>query len=255
MGKTHSPQGLAKMLNYVLGRRPDEFGLIPDAEGFVRLKDLLKALHEEEGWGYVNLSHLNEVLLTVANAPVEIAEGRIRARSRAASALEMPEPEPPKLLYACIRRRAYLHVYAEGIRPSAQPRVVLTADRTLAERLGRRIDPDPVILAVNVPSALAKGILFSRFGENLFTADDIPPDCFSGPPPPKEKPDERNRLQGPEEAPRRPAAAGSFPMNVERAASAHVPPSLKRRMEKGKKIDRKRLKKDKWSREKPPWRN
>jgi len=46
-----SPQNLAKMLAYVLGRRPDEFGLIPDAEGFVRIKDLLKALHEEEGWG------------------------------------------------------------------------------------------------------------------------------------------------------------------------------------------------------------
>jgi hypothetical protein len=44
-------------------------------------------------------------------------------------------------------------------------------------------------------------------------------------------------------------------MDVEKAASGHVPPSLKRRMEKGKKIDRKRLKKDKWSREKPPWRN
>ena len=66
------------MLAYVLGRRPDEFGLIPDAEGFVRIKDLLKALHEEEGWGYVNLSHLNEVLLSVPGAPFEIRENRIR---------------------------------------------------------------------------------------------------------------------------------------------------------------------------------
>lgn len=255
MGKTHSAHDLAKMLSYVLGRRPDEFGLIPDAEGFVRLKDLLKALHEEDGWGYVNLSHLNEVLLSVANAPVEIAEDLIRAKTRAALALEVPEPEPPKLLYACVRRRAYPHVYAEGIRPSLHPRVVLASDRTLAERLGRRIDPDPVILAVNVQSALAKGILFSRFGESLFTADAIPPDCFSGPPLPKEKPDERNRPQRPEEGPRYPSAGGSFPMDMERAASEHVPPSLKRRMEKGKKIERKRLKKDKWSREKPPWRN
>jgi putative RNA 2'-phosphotransferase len=37
------------MLSYVLGRRPDEFGLVPDADGFVRLKDLLKALHEALG--------------------------------------------------------------------------------------------------------------------------------------------------------------------------------------------------------------
>ena len=255
MGKAHSPHDLAKMLGYVLGRRPDEFGLVPDLDGFVRVKDLLKALHEEEGWGYVNLSHLNEVLLSVTDAPVEIAGGLIRARSRAASALETPEPEPPRLLYACVRRRAYPHVYAEGIRPSVHPRVVLASDRMLAERLGRRLDPDPVILAVNVPSALAKGIRFSRFGENLFTAEAIPPDCFSGPPLPKEKPDERNRPPGPEEMPRRPAAPGSFLMDAEKAASGHVPASLKGRVEKGKKIDRKRLKKDRWSREKPPWKN
>lgn len=255
MGKTRSPHDLAKMLDYVLGRRPDEFGLVPDAQGFVRLKDLLKALHEEEGWGYVNLSHLNEVVLSVANAPVETVAGLIRASSRAASALEMPEPEPPRLLYACVRRRAYPHVYAEGIRPSSHPRVVLASDRTLAERLGRRIDPDPVILAVKVQSAREKGILFSRLGECLFTAEAIPPECFSGPPLPKERPDERNRPQGPEETPRHPAAPGSFLMDVEKAAPGHVPASLKRRMEKGKKIDRKRLKKDKWTREKPPWRN
>src|SRR5512143_936369 len=215
MAKAHSPHDLAKMLDYVLGRRPDEFGLLPDADGFVRLKDLLKALHEEEGWGYVNLSHVNEVLLSVKDAPVEIVESLIRARNREASALEMPEPEPPRLLYACVRRRAYLHVYTEGIRPSSHPGVVLASDRKLAERLGRRIDLEPVILAVNVPSALAKGIRFGRFGECLFTAEGIPPDCFSGPPLPKEKPAERNKPRGTAEAPEGPAAPGSFLMDAE----------------------------------------
>ncbi|MGE5258503.1 MAG: RNA 2'-phosphotransferase [Hyphomicrobiales bacterium] len=255
MGKTRSPHDLAKMLSYVLGRRPDEFGLVPDAEGFVRLKDLLRALHEEDGWGYVNLSHLNEVLLSVTNAPVEIVAGLIRARNRVASALEVPEPDPPRQLYVCVRRRAYPHVYAEGIRPSSHPRVVLASDRMLAERLGRRIDSDPVILAVNAPSALAQGITFVRLGESLYTAEAIPPDCFSGPPLPKEKPGEGRSTQPPEEAPRRPSTPGSFAMDLGKSASGHVPAFLKRRMEKGKKIDRKRLKREKWSREKPPWRN
>jgi len=38
------------MLTYILAYRPDEFGLVPSEEGFVRYKDLLKALHEEDGW-------------------------------------------------------------------------------------------------------------------------------------------------------------------------------------------------------------
>jgi putative RNA 2'-phosphotransferase len=254
MGKTRTPQGLAKMLGYILGRRPDEFGLVPDSNGFVRVKELLKALHEEEGWGYVNLSHLNEVLLSVRDAPVETAGSLIRARNRAASAREMPAPEPPQRLYACVRRRAYPRVYAQGIRPSSHPKVVLASDRMLAERLGRRIDPDPVVLAVNVRSALAQGILFGRIGETLFTADAIPPECFSGPPLPKERPDESTRSPRLEETPRYPAAPGSFLMDAEKGASGHVPASLKRRTENGRKIDRKRMKKGKWARQKPPWR-
>ena len=254
MGKTRSPQNLAKMLAYVLGRRPDEFGLIPDAEGFVRIKDLLKALHEEEGWGYVSLSHLNEVLLSVPGAPFEIRQNDIRSVDRNTPDLGVSARELPKLLYACIRRRAYPHVHAEGIHPSSHPRVVLVADRVLAERLGRRIDPDPVILTVNVRCACEAGVVFDPSGEGLFLADHIPPDCFSGPAVPREKPVDTGKPT-PENGVSRPTMPGGFPLDMEKAASAHIPPSLKRRTDKGQKTDRKRLKPEKWTREKPPWKN
>lgn len=254
MGKTRSPQNLAKMLAYVLGRRPDEFGLIPDAEGFVRIKDLLKALHEEEGWGYVSFSHLNEVLLSVPGAPFEIRQSDIRSVERNTPDLRVSARELPKLLYACIRRRAYPHVHAEGIHPSSHPRVVLVADRVLAERLSRRIDPDPVILTVNVRCACEAGVVFDPSGEGLFLADHVPPDCFSGPAVPREKPSDTGKPT-PENGVSRPTMPGGFPLDMEKAASAHVPPSLKRRTDKGRKADRKRLKQEKWTREKPPWKN
>jgi putative RNA 2'-phosphotransferase len=252
MRKSRSAHNLAKMLAYVLGRRPDEFGLIPDADGFVRIKDLLKALHEEDGWGYVNLSHLNEVRLSVPGAPFEISENGIRCRDR-----DRPDPgvaarEMPKLLFACVRRRVYPHVHAEGIHPSSHPRVVLAADRGMAERLGRRIDSDPVILTVSVRSACEAGVAFNPSGEGLFLADHIPPDCFRSPPVPREKPADTGNPM-PENGLRPPSMPGSFPLDVEKAASAHVPQSLKRRAEKGQKIDRKRFRQEKWNRETPPW--
>jgi putative RNA 2'-phosphotransferase len=254
MGKALSANLLAKMLAYVLGRRPDEFGLVPDGDGFVRVKELLKALHEEEGWGYVNLSHLNEVLLSVPGAPVEIRGNDIRAVDRSTPELGGSARELPKLLYACIRRRAYPHVNAEGIHPSSHPRVVLAADRVLAERLGRRIDPDPVILTVNVRCACEAGVLFNPSGEGLFQAGHIPPGCFSGPPVPREKPADTAKPAA-ETGLSRPATPGGFPLDMEKAASAHVPQSLKRRAEKGQKIDRKRFRQGTWKREKPPWKN
>jgi putative RNA 2'-phosphotransferase len=253
MSKTRSPQNLAKMLAYVLGRRPDEFGLIPDADGFVKIKDLLKALHEEAGWGYVNESHLREVLITIPVPAFEIDAHRIRARQRETPAAESgPEP-PPKLLYAHVRRRAYPWVHANGIHPSSHPQVVLAAQRELAERLGRRIDPDPVILTVNVHAAEVQGVTLTRFGDELFLADRIPVGCFSGPALP-EAPAETARIAKQlDRRADRSATPGSFSMDLEKAAGSQVPESLKRTTRKGRKIDPKRLKREQWSREKPPW--
>ncbi len=53
---------LSRFLSYVLGHRPDEFALVPDPEGFVSYKDLLQAINEEPGLGYVRQGHIHEVL-------------------------------------------------------------------------------------------------------------------------------------------------------------------------------------------------
>jgi len=248
MGKTRTPLILSKMLSYMLGRQPDEFGLIPDAEGFVRIKDLLKALHEEEDWGYVNVSHVNEVLLSVPGVPFEIRENRIRCLRRDTPDDEVESRKLPKLLYAAVRRRAYPHVHAEGIHPSSHPQVVLAEDRGMAERLGRRIDPDPVILAVNVLSASEAGVVVVPSGEGLFLADYVPPGCFSGPPVPRDAPSDLDKPSTDDL--RRPAMPGSFVLDVAKAgAASHVPDSVKRRAEK----DRRRGKRGTWTRETPPW--
>jgi putative RNA 2'-phosphotransferase len=253
MNKSRSPQNLAKMLAYILGHRPDEFGLFPNGGGYVRIKDLLKALHEEEGWGYVNESHLREVLLTTPAPAFEIEARRVRALKREALAVEPAPERPPKLLYAHVRRRAYPWVHVNGIHPSAHPQVVLAAQRDQAERLGRRIDPDPVILTVNVHAAEGQGVAFARFGAGWFLADQIPAGCFSGPPVVPDPAEEARKPRPRENGSERPATPGSFMMDMERAAGSAVPESLKRRTRRGGKIDPKRLKRGKWSREQPPW--
>lgn len=253
MRRSRSPQNLAKMLAYMLGRRPDEFGLVPDADGFVKTKELLKALHEEDGWGYVNESHLREVHLTVPDPPVELEADRIRAHRRDPFLAESAPERPPKLLYAAVRRRAYPHVHANGVDPSSHPQVVLTRQREHAERLGRRIDPDPVILTVNVRAAEDQGVTFARFGEHLFLADHIPAGCFGGPPLPAHPSEAVRKPRPADPRPVPPTTAGSFAIDIENAAGPHVPESLKGRARSGRKIGAKYLKRGHWSRTKPPW--
>ena len=38
---------LSKLLVYILGRHPDEFGLLPGENGYVKIKELMKSLGEE----------------------------------------------------------------------------------------------------------------------------------------------------------------------------------------------------------------
>jgi putative RNA 2'-phosphotransferase len=178
----------AKMLAYALGTRPDEFGLVPDPDGYVPVKHLLKALNQEEGWRHLRVAHLKEVALTVVPCPVDLEKDRIRAINR--NGLPRPEipRELPKLLYAAVRRRAYPHVHDKGLRAGAGSRLVLSSDREMALKLGLRIDNEPVILCVQVMKSVDAGVDYKRYGETLFLTDAILPDTFSGPPLPKEKP-------------------------------------------------------------------
>jgi putative RNA 2'-phosphotransferase len=253
MGRSRTLQSLAKMLTYVLARRPDEFGLVPDADGYVKIKDLLKALHEDEGLRYVNRSHLSEIILSVPEAPIEISENRIRARNRETLAPRTEAEALPKVLFTAIRRRAYAVVLERGVQAADHARIVMTASREVAERLGKRIDPEPVILTVLVQSCRDQGVTFAQAGEGLFLADRIPPGGFSAPPLPLEKRAQARPPEKPADASTRSETPGSFVIDAGDVLQSHAP-DYRRRTAKGKKIDPKRFKREKWLREKPPWR-
>lgn len=198
---------LAKFMGYVLGRRPDEFGLVLDPEGFVKIKTLLQGLQGDPEWRHIRQGHLQMVMVTERPAPIEIREDRVRAIGRD----HLPAVEPagtlPKLLYTAVRRRAYAVVHAKGIRPAGEPHVVLAIAPQLAERMGRRSDNDPVVLTVKVEAAAAAGVAFERYGETLFLAGFIPEGTFSGPPLPKVPPPVKAPAA---ETPVRPKTPGSY---------------------------------------------
>lgn len=252
MVKAKTPRSLAKYLAYILERRPDEFGLVLDKQGYVKIKELLKALNEEKGWKHVRRFHLNEIMYSIPDPPFEILDNRIRARRREHLPRPDASPQLPKLLYTCVRRRAYPFVAQQGIFPSGYQQVVLSADRDLAERMGKRTDSQPVMLSIHVPASVEQGVLFQQFGESLFLAPSIPPDCFTGPPLPREKP----RTQKPEKSAKdaKPEVRGSFAVTPDRVAGMSDRTAKTSTTDSGWKTKKKRRKKQKRKRERPPWR-
>jgi putative RNA 2'-phosphotransferase len=250
MSKQRSPKQLAKLIDYVLGRRPDEFGLVADDDGFVKIKDLLKAVNEEEGFGYVRRAHLNEIMLTLSEPALEIVGNAIRSNDRDRLPRRSFEAAPAKLLYTSVSQKAWPHVADKGIRPTGFSQVILSSSREMAARIGKRFDRSAVLLTVQVQTCLDKGVVFCGAGESLYLAEFIPPDCFSGPPLPREKPVDKKMGEPQDRSPQLPA--GSYFIDLNEESDYRVPKSKQNGADWKK--DGKRLKKPKRKREPPPWR-
>jgi putative RNA 2'-phosphotransferase len=253
MPKVKSPQTLAKFIAYILERRPDEFGLVPDKEGFVKIKELLKAITEEKDWKYVRRFHLNEILYSLPNPPFEIFDKQIRAKHRDYLSEIHVIGDPPKLLFTCIRKRAYPSVIDKGIFPAGYHHVILSSDRRLAERIGKRTDQEPVVLTVHAQKSVENGVMFYQAGESLFLSKSIPPGCFSGPALPKERPETKKTEKTDTAA--QPKMVGGFLVDPNKLVDGRQSAgggSQKSKLDwKGTK---KPIKKRKLKRERPPWR-
>lgn len=177
------------MLVFILEHRPAEFGLVPSIDGFVQFKELMKALHEEPGWSYVRQSHIHEVLLGKDRPLFETDHDRIRTRERRWQMdLESPVRQSlPKILFTSVRRKAHPIVMERGLKATPGRHLILSADEAMALRIGRRRDPQPVLLRVEAERARTEGVSFHAF-DTLFLCDDIPQRYVSGPPVPKDRP-------------------------------------------------------------------
>jgi len=175
---------LSRFLTYLLAHRPDEFGLVPDAGGFISIRDLLRAMHEEPGWGYVREGHIREVLMGKDGALFVREEDRLRSvEKRWHLDLRTPSENTPRILFIAIKRKAHVHVMEKGLL-SDRP-LVLSPDRDMALRIGRRRDQKPILLEVMTGPAQQQGVFFYAFGD-LYLAKEVPAEFISGPPVPEE---------------------------------------------------------------------
>ena len=249
MAQQRSPKQLAKLISYMLGHKPAEFGLVPDRDGFVKTKEFLKAVCEEDGLGYIRGSHIHEILIGLSDPPIEIKDNFIRATHRDKLPGHKPAQTLPKLLYTCVRRKAYPFVLDKGIFPMGFDRVILSSMSEMAERMGKRKDRMPILLTVQTRKSLEKGTLFYEAGDTLFLAESIQPGCFTGPPLPKQKEAAIIKEVLPEKKQQK--IPGSFIMNLKdknKKTSRHK----KTNKEVAWNKDPKKLKKQK--RTPPPWR-
>jgi len=184
---TRQQEDLAKLLAYILGHRPDEFGLVLDEEGFAGVKQLLAALAGEAGWGWVRRRHLEELAVLLKPPRLELREDRLRSLVPAPARLRRPGEPPPPLLYTAIPPKAQEPVFASGLQAAAGREILLAATPERALKLGRRRSPEPILVTVQAQAAARKGLAFQGYGEGLFLTGAIPREFLQVPPPPQKR--------------------------------------------------------------------
>jgi putative RNA 2'-phosphotransferase len=197
----HRPKQLAKLLHYILGRRPDEFGLVANPDGTVSIKELQQAIREEEGWSSIRLADIQETL-------------QLRPKQKPVI--------PPEILFHAARLRAYPHILEKGLFPTRHPYVHLASQESLALRMGRRRDPNPVLIKIHAVQARKEGTRFFSAGDLIYLAESVSPEYLEGPPLPREKPPQ---IKAPEKPVYRPP--GSFEIDLRT-----IPKRLRKEKEK-----------------------
>ena len=216
---TFKLEEIKKQMNYILSRSPDEFGLLPDSEGFVKIKDLIQVLHEE-GLSFVRKSHIDELMMWEGRGLFEIDEEgkRIKAKDQYWSDFIQPVTDVPKILYTCIRKRAYPVVLKKGLFQDNNSYVILSASKEMALRIGKRKSPEPILLEVRTYEAMDQGCLFFSFGK-LYLTHWIPAQCIFGPPLEQEKEKDKKKKKKEEREKdkiKKAFTAGTFVMTEEK---------------------------------------
>jgi putative RNA 2'-phosphotransferase len=174
---------LAKMLAYILGHRPDEFGLVLDADGFVALKQLQQALIHEPGWGFVRRHHLDQVVSLLQPPAFEVTEDKIRCLQPGPLPPRRPGEPPPALLFLAIPARAHERVWQEGLKAPFGQELLLARTKETALKLGKRRAPAPILVTIQAQAAAKAGSEFAGYGEELFLAQSISRDFLQLPAP------------------------------------------------------------------------
>lgn len=172
-----NPVRLSKFMSLVLRHRAGEFGLTPDAEGFVPLEALAQVVAEHKG------GTLEEILRVVEDGTdtkkrFEIRGEMIRARYGHSldlqAEVEYPPAEPPEILYHGTNAQALANIRREGLKAMNRQYVHLSTTPARAKEVAGRRTRQPILLIIRAQAAHQAGVIFHAPEPLHFLARAVP---------------------------------------------------------------------------------
>lgn len=173
MSAQYMPKTLAKTLTTIVCHAPWEYGLFWDSNGSMPWKELYWAMQEDPSLRFVRESHLRELLLLGIDLPFQLVGSKIQLNAGTPIPDYLPMEQPPVRLFHACKRKQFPIVLEHGLSASNRPFLLLAQDREMALRLGRRRDPEPVLVEVLARKASEQGIVIRGAGPGLFLVESL----------------------------------------------------------------------------------
>ena len=168
---------LSKEISYALRHAPWEYELELDPEGYVSIEQLLAALNEDSKYDReITVDDLNHIIDISDKKRHEIQGNRIRALYGHTVPMHISK-EPivqPDILYHGTTHKALVKIMEEGLKPMKRQYVHLSVNTDTAVRVGKRRDPNPVILRIDAVRAYSEGVVFYSGNDKVILADNVP---------------------------------------------------------------------------------
>jgi putative RNA 2'-phosphotransferase len=177
LSDTMNDKPLSKFMSLVLRHRAPDFGLSPDAEGFVPLADLLRLVSDRMG------ATLNDVQRVAefgdgSKKRFEIRGELIRARYGHSldlgTPVDYPPVEPPEVLFHGTHPQALARIRTEGLKAMNRQYVHLSTTVARAREVAARRARHPVLLTIHALAAHHAGIVFHAPEPQHYLARAIP---------------------------------------------------------------------------------
>ena len=165
-------QKLKKLLLNLLAKNPSEFMLVTEADGWLRITDIHKALMEI-GVTHLTPKALLQYFLLYGFNEFETDEKNklVRARLPREGIFLYRPKNPPPFLFVPIRPKAFWATEKQGIGPQGKKWLPLFASRSKALIFGKRFHHSPLIIKVLAEMAHQAEIIFYYAGSQLYLID------------------------------------------------------------------------------------
>ena len=173
---------LSKEISYALRHAPWEYELELDEKGFVPIAQLLHALNESGAYECeVTQADLEQIITTSEKKRHEIVGDKIRALyGHSVPQIIKKEPGiPPAVLYHGTTHKALPQILQDGLKPMQRQYVHLSVDVDMATRVGKRRDPNPIILKIDAVAAQKAGVQFFIGNDKVWLCKAVPKEFLS----------------------------------------------------------------------------